>query len=215
MIGKLATEKKAQWEQHLPELLQAYNSIRSVVTGYSPHYLIFGRQCYLPVDFFPMICVNTSHCCVPTHVEEVQKCLKEAYAEAQHQFNSKADRQKCNYDKFMSTVQLMLGDIVLKKADAFQGKGKVKDHWSKVEYEVVCQVTNGVPSYEIKDSSDNLKVAHHNQLFLVATPQGEATPLCESEDTHISMSTWSALVELTLLECEDDSLEDSMEGQFT
>ena len=26
MIGKLAVDKKAQWEQHLPELLQAYNS---------------------------------------------------------------------------------------------------------------------------------------------------------------------------------------------
>ena len=26
MIGKLSRNKKAQWEQHLPELLQAYNS---------------------------------------------------------------------------------------------------------------------------------------------------------------------------------------------
>ena len=42
MIGKLAVDKKAQWEQHLPELLQAYNSTRSVVMGYSPHYLMFG-----------------------------------------------------------------------------------------------------------------------------------------------------------------------------
>ena len=43
MIGKLAADKKAQWEQHLPELLQAYNSTRSAVMGYSPHYLMFGR----------------------------------------------------------------------------------------------------------------------------------------------------------------------------
>ena len=42
MIGKLAADKTAQWEQ-LPELLQAYNSTRSAVTGYSPHYLMFGR----------------------------------------------------------------------------------------------------------------------------------------------------------------------------
>ena len=41
MIGKLAADKKAQWEQHLPELLQAYNSTQSAVTGYSPHYLIW------------------------------------------------------------------------------------------------------------------------------------------------------------------------------
>ena len=37
MIGKLASDKKVQWEQHLPELLQEYNSTRSAVTGYSPH----------------------------------------------------------------------------------------------------------------------------------------------------------------------------------
>ena len=64
--------------------------------------------------------------------------------------------------KLLAPVQLMLGDIVLKKADAFQGKRKVKDWWSKVEYKVIRQVTNGVPSYEIKDLSSNVKVTHHN-----------------------------------------------------
>ena len=43
MIGKLSTDKKAHWELHLPELLQAYNSTQSMVMGYSPHYLMFGR----------------------------------------------------------------------------------------------------------------------------------------------------------------------------
>ena len=36
MIGKLVRDKKAQWEQHLPELLQAYNSTQLVMTGFSP-----------------------------------------------------------------------------------------------------------------------------------------------------------------------------------
>ena len=51
---------------------------------------------------------------------------------------------------------------MLKKADTFQGKRKVKDQWNEVEYEVIHQVENGVPSYEIKDLSGNVKVAHHN-----------------------------------------------------
>ena len=51
MIGKLVSDKKAQWDQHLPGLLQAYNSMRSAVTGYSPHYLMFGRSPHIPVDF--------------------------------------------------------------------------------------------------------------------------------------------------------------------
>ena len=52
----------------------------------------------------------------------------------------------------------------------------MKDHWSDVEYEAVCQVADGVPSYEIKDSSSNVKVTHHNQLFLVATHKVKSHP---------------------------------------
>ena len=104
---------------------------------------------------------------------------------------------------------------MLKKADAFQGKRKVKDWCSKVEYEVICQVANGVPSYEIKDSSGNLKVAHCNRPFLLATPQGEVMPLCKGEDADSSMSTPSALAELTQLECENEMSKDLMERCLT
>ena len=99
MIGKLAHNKKAQWEQHLPELLQAYNSTRSVATGYSPHYLMFGRCPHLPIDYyFPM--VSTFECShhVPTYVTEVRRWFKEAYAEAHLQTNCEAKKQKWYYD---------------------------------------------------------------------------------------------------------------------
>ena len=52
MIGKLACNKKPQWKHHLLELLQDYNSTRSVVTSYLPHYLMFGRHPHLPVDYY-------------------------------------------------------------------------------------------------------------------------------------------------------------------
>ena len=109
----------------------------------------------------------------------------------------------------------MPGDIVLKKADAFQGKRKVKDWWSKVEYEVIHQVANGVPLYEIKDSSGDVKTANHNRLFLLATPRGEVIPLCQCEDADTSLSTQSAIAELTPLECEDDLLKDYVERCLT
>ena len=123
MIGKLASDKKAQLEQHLPELLQAYNSARSVVTGYSSHYLMLGRCPCLPVNFyFPTRGTHVCCCHVPAYVEEVRKHFKEAYAEAHPQTNSEADRQKWYCDRVTSTVQLMLGDIVLMKLDAFQAQ---------------------------------------------------------------------------------------------
>ena len=33
---------------------------------------------------------------------------------------------------------------------------------------VIHQVANDVPAYEVRDDNRNVKVAHHNRLFLVA-----------------------------------------------
>ena len=83
MIGKLSHDKKAQWEQHLLELLQAYNSTQSAVTGYSLHYLMFGRRPRLPVDYyFPTASAYECSCHVPAYVTEVRRRFKEAYTEA-------------------------------------------------------------------------------------------------------------------------------------
>ena len=67
--------------------------------------------------------------CVLAYVEEVRKCFKEAYAEVHLQTNNEVDREKQYYDRATSTVQLMPGDVVIMKLDAFQGKRKVKDQW--------------------------------------------------------------------------------------
>ena len=120
MIGKLVYDKKAQWEQHLLELLQAYNSTWSVVTGYLPDYLLFGRHPRLPVDYyFPMVSMFECSCCMPAYVTEVRRHFKEAYAEAHLQTNCEAEKQKWYYDRTMSTMQLVLGGVVLMKNDAY------------------------------------------------------------------------------------------------
>ena len=77
----------------------------------------------------------------------------------------------------MSTTQLVLGDVVLMKNDVYQGKQKVKYWWSETEYIVVCQVTDGVLAYEVKDETGNIKTVHRNWLFLVATPMEAIMPL--------------------------------------
>ena len=99
MIGKLSCDKKAQWEQHLLELLQAYYSTRSAVTGCSPHYLMFGRHHGLPVNYyFLMVSAYECSCHVPAYVTEVRRCFKEAYTEAYLQTNCEAEKQKRYYD---------------------------------------------------------------------------------------------------------------------
>ena len=215
MIGKLSHDKKAQWEQNLLELLQAYNSTRSVVTGYSLHYLMFGRCPCLPVDYyFLMMSAYECSCRMPAYVMEVWRCFKEAYTEAHLQTNCEAKKQKHYYDRATSTTQLVPGDVVLMKNDAFQRKQKVKDRWSETEYVVVHQVADGVPPYEVKDEVGSMKTVHHNQLFLVATLKEAVTPLgagasISKEDVR------STQVEHTLLEVESNLPEGSMDGADT
>ena len=161
MLGKLTKDKKAQWEKHLQEVLQAYNSTLSVVTGYSLHYLMFGRHPRLPIHFyFPTWGAFECSYHVPEYVDEIRRHFKEAYTEAHIQTNLKADRQKQNYDRATSTVQLVLGDAVLLKQDAFQWKRKMKDRWGDEEYEVVRQVAPDMPMYEVHNRSRNVRVIH-------------------------------------------------------
>ena len=74
MISMLARDKKAQWEEHLPELPQAYNSTWFAMTGYSLHYLMFDRHPHLPVDYY-FLMVSTFECShrMPTYVTEVRR----------------------------------------------------------------------------------------------------------------------------------------------
>ena len=140
----------------------------------------------------------------------MRKRFKEACTEAHLQTNNEAEWQKHYYDRATSTVQLMPGDIILMKLDAFQGKRKVKDRW-KVKYVVVHQVANDVPAYEVKDDSGNIKDVHHNRLFLVAPMRKTATPLGGGESVSYVSAACSALAELTPLECEGQISESEVE----
>ena len=93
---------------------------------------------------------------------EVRRCFKEAYAEAHLQTNCEAEKQKWYNDRTMSTMQLVPGDVVLMKNDAYQGKQKVKDQLTETEYVVFHLVAGGIPAYEVKDEAGNVKTIHHN-----------------------------------------------------
>ena len=123
---------------------------------------MFGRHPCLPVDYFLMVSASECSRHVPIYMMEVRRWFKETYAEAHLQMNCEAKKQKWYYDKTMSTTQLVSSDMVLMKNDAYQGKQKVKDWWSETEYVVVCQVTDGIPTYEVKNEAGNVKTIHHN-----------------------------------------------------
>ena len=84
MIGKLPEQKKANWPAHLPEVIQAYNGTQSAITGYSPHYLMFGQIPRFPIDlYFPTLMGEMERFHVNRYVADIQKCLEQALEVAQ------------------------------------------------------------------------------------------------------------------------------------
>ena len=63
-------------------------------------------------------------------------------------------------------IDLKLGDLVLVKADAFQGKRKIKDRCEDKPHEVMHQIMTDIPSYEVTDQCRQSCVLH-NRLLLI------------------------------------------------
>ena len=97
MIGKLGEDKKANWPSHLAEIAHAYNATQSAVTGYSPHYLMFGWWPRIPVDFiFPTVGSNetptreASARRVDVYISSVRDRLRSTLWEVQAQSTAEA-----------------------------------------------------------------------------------------------------------------------------
>ena len=89
---------------------------------------------------------------------------------------AEAQRQKQYCDWKIGAVGLKPGNLILVKADTFQGKRKIKDRWEDKPHKVVDQITTDIPSYEVKDQQGHSHTLHHNWLLLIGSEAG--APLC-------------------------------------
>ena len=111
MSRKLGEDKKVNWPSHLAEIAHAYNSTKSTVTGYSPHYLMFGQWPRLLVNFvFPTIGSNETPTREPStrsvdvYVASVRDRLRSTLWEAEAKSTTEACQQKQHYDRKIGAV---------------------------------------------------------------------------------------------------------------
>ena len=105
MTGKLGEDEKANWPNHLVEIVHTYNATQSVVTGYSPHYLMFGCRPRLPVNVYSPTLRSAevprqgpSTWCGDKYIATVRDHLMAILQEAQAQSTAEAQGQKWYYD---------------------------------------------------------------------------------------------------------------------
>ena len=182
MIGKLEQDKKAHWSEHLLEILAAYNGTHSMVTGYSPYFLLFGRKARMPVDYlFPTLCNLHHQTKMEVSVVAMQKRLKEAFAVARHLTSQEAAKQWHYYDGKAGAVALQPGDVVMVHTNGFVGKRKVKDRWEDGGFIVESQLEDW-PVYKVRCLTADAKqkpkyrILHRNCLLLVTNKDDTVIP---------------------------------------
>ena len=99
MIGKLDPEKRKKWPAHIGSIVIAYNSTRSLVTGFSPYYLMFGWRPRLPIDLlFPTCRTQMLTRTIDEYVASLYDHLQDSLAIARDCAVKEAQRQKRLYD---------------------------------------------------------------------------------------------------------------------
>ena len=107
MIGKLDLEKRKKWPTHIGLIIIAYNSTQSLVTGYSPYYLMFGRRPRLPIDLlFPTHRTWMMTHTIDEYIANLYDCLRECLVIVQDCAEKEAQRQKRLYDHKVGAVEL-------------------------------------------------------------------------------------------------------------
>ena len=169
MIAKMDPEKRAKWPSHLGPILIAYNATWSLITGYSPYFLMFGHRPRLPVNLlFPTMRWDENSQTTDEYVTSLYDKLKLALASVRDTATLEAQRQKRHYDRKARAVELHPGDKVLVKLDTFRGQWqKLKNQWGDALHTVVKRVVDRIPAYEVEnDANKKRQVLHQARLLL-------------------------------------------------
>ena len=151
---------------------------KNSVTGFSPYYLMFGRQPHFPVDIklglAPHIIMelNASKC-----VQKLKEHARWAQKKAEAFQAKEAQRHKCNYDKRGRAPALGVGGMVLVHVTAFKGWHKIQDRWENREYVMENWPYPNVPVYVVcpRDGEGHSQTLHRDYLLPINSnlEQGE------------------------------------------
>ena len=138
MLGTLPKEKKSEWKNHIGTLVHAYDCIWNSAMGFSPYYLMFGRQPHLPLDVVLGLAPHTiTEPNTTKFIQKLREHTKWAHVKAEAFQAKEAQRHKCNYDKRSRAADLKVGNTVLVHVTTFKVitkckiDGKIGNMWWK------------------------------------------------------------------------------------
>lgn len=168
LLRTLPAEKKRKWPEYLPELLYAYNSSVHASTGFSPFYLMFGRQPRLPVDV--ILGNQETEAGGDQWIELHRKRLVGAYQKAGECLQEESSKRKERWDQRAKDVPLETGTLVYLRDRRNVGRNKIGDYHRPEIYEIVGRQSH---TYGIKPVQGRAKVKWVNRREIHPCPQGQ------------------------------------------
>ena len=183
MLRTLPESGKSRWKDHLQKMVHAYNATTSRSTGYSPFYLMFGREPRLPIDLmFEDVGVGPSRKSWRGYVKEWQAGMKEARKVAVEVSRKVAERNKSNHDKRAVAGVMDVGDRVLvRNLREKGGPGKLRAYWERQVYRVKERRGDG-PVYVVRsEKTGEERVLHRNHLLPISEKVSMEEPEVEKK----------------------------------
>lgn len=206
MLGTLEDGRKRDWKSHVPALVHAYNSTRHDTTGFTPHFLMFGRHPRLAVDAFLGIepDKDPSNQDKSSYISGLKRRLNFAYKIASKEARRQGQRHKQRYDLRVREVKLVPGDRVLVRNLGVRGKQKLADQWEKDVYIVVDQPNTDVPVYHVKREHGRgvPRLLHRNLLlpFMgIPIQRPRSIPVAQNTPVSVPSSVSSDIIQSIVL----------------
>uniref|UniRef100_A0A3P9LBQ0 Integrase catalytic domain-containing protein n=1 Tax=Oryzias latipes TaxID=8090 RepID=A0A3P9LBQ0_ORYLA len=166
LLNSLSETEHGQWADRLPALVQAYNNTVHSTTGFTPHYVVFGRHARLPVDWSTGLGPEEQPQTLQGWVNSHHKALQNAYEAVRRQTQKRQALDQRRYDKRTHKTPLLPGERVLVRNFRRRAKGKLGVRWSPEPFVVVSQLSEGSPVYILRPEGKETptRTVHRNNL---------------------------------------------------
>lgn len=166
LLRTLPVSRKRDWVSCLPQVLFSYNTTPHQATGESPHFLMFGQEPRLPVDFLLGGVPEPVPGEVHEWIVEHQARLQVAFDGARDRLRVAANRRKGHFDARVRNAPLEVNQLVYLRECGLKGRQKIHDAWSSIVYKVIEAPREGCSVYAIAPVDDVTKIKRVHRSLL-------------------------------------------------
>ncbi len=168
MLAKMVRPDQKDWDEYVPLALMAYRSSIHEATGYSPNYLMMGREIDLPINLLlgptPDEETGLHGQPVPEYVEALKTRLHRAHEGAREKLQETNERAKKRHDISAKGSLYKQGDVVwvAQKQKRKRRSPKLQERW-KGPYLMIQPISELV--YKVQDApGSKCLIMHFNNL---------------------------------------------------